>query len=118
MRKAASGAGPRARAEPRTPPAEPLLWSFDGPLSRCLADLEDTLRRALVQIGDVAAVAVLIELSLPALRQRVEAGDAIQPAWSQFLERVTHRYGLPAAPRVRHVRTPGPLAVLVIAYRS
>jgi len=96
----------------------PLVWSFDGPFATCLADLEDALRRAIVQIGDVSSLVVLIEISLPALKRRVEAGDRIQPAWGQFLERVSGRYGLPSAPRTRHVRTDGPLAMLVVAYRS
>jgi hypothetical protein len=96
----------------------PLIWAFDGPFATCLADLEDALRRAIVQVGDVASIAVLVELSLPALQHRVEAGDAIQPAWGQFLERLSDRYGLPTAPRVRHVRTRGPLVMLFIAYRS
>ena len=94
------------------------MWAFDGPFTRCLSDLEDALRRAIVQVGDVASIAVLIELSLPALLHRVEQGDTIQPAWGQFLERLSGRYGLPAAPRVRHVRSAGPLATLVVAYRS
>ena len=98
--------------------AAPMVWAFDGPFATCLADLEDALRRALVQVGDVAALAVLIELSLPALKDRVAAGDAIQPAWGRFLARLPERYGLPAAPRVRHLRTRGPLATLVIAFRS
>ena len=80
--------------------------------------MEDTLRRAIVQVGDVARIAVLIELSLPALRVRVAAGDAIQPAWGRFLERLPRATGLPAAPRVRHLTKGGPLATLVIAYRS
>ena len=96
----------------------PYTWVFDGPFNGCLADLEDTLRRALVQVGDVSAIAVLIELSLPALQRRVAAGDTIQPAWGRFLERLADRYGLPDAPRVRHVRRAGPLAMLVVAYRS
>src|SRR5258707_15046233 len=96
----------------------PLVWTFDGPFATCLNDLEDTVRRAIVQIGDVSRVALLIELSLPALRARVEQGDAIQPAWSHFLDALTSRYGLPAAPRVRHLKTPGPLATLMIATRS
>ena len=102
-----------------TPPEQlpaPLVWAFDGPFERCLADLEDTLRRAIVRLGDVSRVALLIDLSLPALAQRVAAGDALQPAWGQFLERL-ERYGLPASPRVRHRREPGPLATLVIGYR-
>jgi hypothetical protein len=94
------------------------MWTFDGPFATCLADLEDALRRAIVQVGDVSPPAVLVELSLPALKRRVEAGDAVQPAWGQFLERLSDRYGLPTAPRVRHVRTAGPLAMLVVAYRS
>jgi hypothetical protein len=40
--------------------------------------------RALVQVGDVASIAVLVELSLPALMRRVQEGDAIQPAWGRF----------------------------------
>jgi hypothetical protein len=105
-----------------TPPAVsvggPLVWAFDGPLTTCLADVEDALRRAIVQIGDVASLVVLIEISLPALKRRVEAGDAVQPAWGNFLSRVSARYGLPSVPRVRPVRTDGPLAMLVVAYRS
>ena len=96
----------------------PLVWSFDGPLDRCLADLEDALRRAILLVGDVSRIALLIDLSLPALMQRVRAGDALQPAWSDFVRRVNDDYGLPASPRVRHLRTPGPLATLVVAYRS
>ena len=96
---------------------EPLVWTFDdGPFERCLADLEDTLRRAIVRIGDVSRLALLIELSLPALQRRLDAGDALQPAWGRFLDGVA-RYGLPAPPRVRHRRGAGPLATLVIAYR-
>jgi hypothetical protein len=95
----------------------PLVWTFDGPFERCLADLEDTLRRAIVMVGDVSRLALLIDLSLPALKQRVEAGDALQPAWGHFLERM-QRYGLPATPRVRHRREAGPLATLVIGYRN
>ncbi len=95
----------------------PLVWTFDGPFERCLADLEDTLRRALVMVGDVSRLALLIDLSLPALKQRVEAGDALQPAWGRFLERM-QRYGLPDAPRVRPRREAGPLATLVIGYRN
>ena len=95
----------------------PLVWTFDGPFERCLADLDDTLRRALVMVGDAARLALLIDLSLPAVKRRVEAGDRLQPAWGLFLERIS-AYGLPALPRVRHLRRPGPLATLVLAYRS
>ena len=96
----------------------PLVWTFDGAFGRCLADMEDALRRAIVQVGDVASIAVLIEISLPKLKRRVAAGDSIQPAWGQMLERMSDRYGLPAPPRVRPSGTEGPLATLVIAYRS
>jgi hypothetical protein len=80
--------------------------------------MEDALRRAIVQVGDVARVLVAIDVSLPALAARMQAGDALQPAWSQFLHRIASRYGLPKPPRVRYVKTAGPLAALVIAYRS
>jgi len=109
---------------PMHPPASnvdvggPLIWTFDGPFERCLGDIEDALRRAIVQIGDVSSIAVLIELSLPALRRRVDAGESIQPAWTRFLERLSGRYGLPAPPRVRSHKGAGPLATLVVAYRS
>ena len=95
----------------------PLVWTFDGPFERCLADLEDALRRAIVLVGDVSRVALLIDLSLPALQRRVVAGDTLQPAWGRFNERLAG-YGLPALPRVRHLRAPGPLATLVVAYRN
>jgi hypothetical protein len=95
----------------------PLVWTFDGPFERCLDDLEDSLRRAIVMIGDVSRVALLIELSLPALQARLRAGDRIQPAWGRFVERLSG-YGLPSFPRVRHLRAHGPLATLVVAYRS
>ena len=96
----------------------PLTWAFDGSFAVSLADLEDTLRRAIVQVGDVARVLVVIELSLPALKARLTAGDKIQPAWGAFLARVTSGYGLPAPPRLRYHTREAPLFVLVIAYRS
>jgi hypothetical protein len=95
----------------------PLVWTFDGPFERSLDDLEATLRRAIVMVGDVSRLALLIDLSLPALQGRVRAGDALQPAWGLFLERLSG-YGLPTPPRVRHLRRSGPLATLVVAYRS
>ncbi len=112
-----SAAALRAMASRSHLPA-PLVWTFDGPFERCLADIEDALRRAIVLIGDVSRIALLVEFSLPALKQRVAAGDALQPAWSRFVERIDKAYGLPAFPRVRHLRTRGPLATLVVAYRS
>ena len=96
----------------------PLVWSFDGAFATCLADAEDALRRAIVQVGDIASIVVLVELSLPALKRRVAAGDTIQPAWGSFLERLGSRYGLPAAPRVRYAPRAGPVATLVVAYRE
>ena len=98
--------------------AGPFVWTFDETFVDCIADMEDTLRRAIVQLGDVESVVVLIELSLPALRQRIDAGESIQPAWTRFLERLSGRYGLPIPPRVRPHKDAGPLATLVVAYRS
>ena len=92
---------------------EPLA-ALPAPACEC----RHALRRAIVQVGAVASIGVLVVLSLPALKRRVAAGDAIQPAWGLFLERLGSRYGLPVAPRVRHVRRAGPLATLVVAYRS
>jgi hypothetical protein len=99
-------------------PVVPLVWTFDGTLGECLADVEDTLRRAIPQLGDVGGIAVAVDLSLPALAARVRQGDALQPAWSGFVERLTHRYGLPAAPRIRHRVERGPLATLIIVFRG
>ncbi|MEP6678070.1 MAG: hypothetical protein ABJB78_02140 [Betaproteobacteria bacterium] len=96
----------------------PFVWTFDDTLANTLGDIEDTLRRAIVQLGDVASIVVLIEVSLPALRRRVDAGETIQPAWSRFVERMAGRYGLPAPPRIRPHKGAGPLATLVVAYRS
>ena len=96
----------------------PLVWAFDGTLAQCLADVEDALRRAIVEVGDVASIAVLVELSLPALDRRVRAGDRLQPAYAEFVARLGSRYGLQRAPRLRHVRHEGPLATVVVAYRS
>jgi hypothetical protein len=107
----------RAREREIEPLPAPLVWTFDGPFERCLDDLDDSLRRALVLIGDVSRVASLIDLSLPALLARVRAGDTVQPAWGRFTDRIS-AYGLPTFPRVRHLREPGPLATLVVAYRS
>lgn len=108
-----------ARREPRFADEalpEPLVWTFDGPIAACLADAEDTLRRAISLVGDVSRIAVLLDVALPALKQRVDAGDPLQPAFSRFLERVG-RYGLPASPRVRPLRGAGPLLTLIVAYR-
>lgn len=113
-----SAASPRPRHHRRADISEPLVWTFDGAFARCLADVEDALRRAIVQLGDIGSIAVLLELSLPALKRRIDAGDAIQPAWGDFLARMATRYGLPAAPRVRHVRHAAPLLTMVVAYRS
>jgi len=110
----------RKRSPPQ--PAEdiggPLVWTFDGAFATCLADMEDALRRAIVQVGDVSSIAVLIELSLPKLQRRVVAGDVIQPAWSRFLAQLSDRYGLPSPPRIRALDREGPMVTLVIAYRG
>jgi len=108
----------RHRRQDVRPTQGPLVWTFDGPFGTCLADIEDTFRRAIVQVGDVSRIAVMIELSLPALRTRMHAGDAIQPAWSHFVGAMASRYGLPTAPRIRYLKTRATLATLVIAYRS
>jgi hypothetical protein len=110
----------KAEQRPPTRPATqgPLVWTFDGAFETCLADLEDTLRRALVQVGDVARIAVMIEVSLPALQSRLKGGETLQPAWSRFLNALSERYGLPAVPRVRYLKKAAALATLVIAYRS
>ena len=100
------------------PVAAPLVWSFDGRLADVLADIEDTLRRAIIQVGDVARIGVLIELSLPKLLACVKAGESVQPAWGQFLGSVGQRYGLPKPPRLRYLRSAGPLATLIVGYRS
>jgi hypothetical protein len=102
---------------PRDPVPEPLVWTFDGPFATCLDDVEDTLRRAIVQLDDVAAMVAALDLSLPALAARVAAGDAVQPAWRGFLDRIA-RCGLPTPVRVRPLAEPGPLATLVLVYRS
>lgn len=96
----------------------PLVWVFDGRFADALADLEDALRRAIVQVGDVARVLVAIELSLPALKRRMEAGDALQPAWGEFVRRAASRYGLPGVPRIKYGTDAGPLLTMIIAYRS
>ena len=115
MTRASSHA--RARSARVDGIAAPLIWTFDGRFVTCLSDAEDTLRRAIPMLGDVARVAILIELSLPALKQRFEKGDAIQPAWGRFMANLA-RYGLPDTPRIRHTRGMGPVVTLVIAYRS
>lgn len=107
----------RERSRPRDS-VDPLIWTFDGPFAVCLTEIEDTLRRLIVQLDDVAGIAIALDISLPALALRVRAGDALQPAWSAFLDRIATRYGLPRALRVRHRADRGPLATLVVVYRS
>lgn len=116
MNAALAGRRPvRDKARPALP--EPLVWTFDGPLQRTLDDLEHTLRRALVMVGDVQRIALLVDVSLPALAARVRAGDAVQPTWSRFVARLG-ACGIPGTPRIRHLKDAGPLATLVVAYRS
>jgi hypothetical protein len=108
----------RAVAPPAAPSSGPLVWTFDGPFAVCLADVEDALRRTIVQLDEVSGIAVGLDLSLPALAARVRAGDRLQPTWSAFLARIAQRYGLPCRLRVRHRTDIGPLVTLVIVYRS
>ena len=119
MKKSRNGhrVGRRAKGQDARIEA-PLVWTFDGPFTLCLQDMEDTFRRAIIQVGDISRILVQIDLSLPTLKPRVDAGEAIQPAWGQFVDRLSHGYGLPIAPRVRHLGARGPLATMVIAYRS
>jgi hypothetical protein len=91
------------------------LWTFGGPLGAA-SPTSGTRYGGGRADRDAARIALLIDLSLPALKARLDAGDRLQPAWGRFLDRMT-RYGLPAQPRVRHLRSAGPLATLVIAYR-
>ena len=119
MKRLRNGRRSQPRRKERDDGVEaPLVWTFDGPFTLCLQDMEDTFRRAIIQVGDVSRILVQIDLSLPALKPRVDAGEAIQPAWGQFVERLSHGYGLPVAPRLRHLAARGPLATMVIAYRS
>ena len=111
-----SGARKAGQAYAGTP--APLVWVFDGRFADALGDLEDALRRAIVQVGDVARVLVAIELSLPALKRRIDAGDTLNPAWAEFVARAASRYGLPAAPRIKYGTDAGPLLKMIIAYRS
>lgn len=101
-----------------SPLPPPLVWAFNGAFASSLADLEDTLRRALVQVGEIRQIAVAVELSLPALQSRVSAGEQVQPAWGEFLQRAASRYGLPRPPQVRHRKDAAPLLTLIVAYRS
>ena len=39
------------------------MWTFDGPFVTCLFDMEDTLRRTIVQIGDVSRIALMISVN-------------------------------------------------------
>ena len=95
-------------------------WTFDGALADCLADMEDALRRAIVQVGDVV-VDRRPDRALASWRSSVASMPATRssPAWSQFLERMIG----PLRTALRHRAcarwtTEGPLATLVIAYRS
>jgi hypothetical protein len=118
MKRPVGANGGTHRADRPDPRLEaPLVWTFDGPFVTCLQDMEDTFRRAIVQIGDVSRIVVQIDLSLPALKPRIDAGEAVQPAWGHFLDRFSQRYGLPDGPRVRPLTAAGPLATMVIAYR-
>ena len=93
MKRTLSGNGRRpAKKNPDAEIEAPLIWTFDGPFATCLADMEDTFRRAIIQVGDVSRIAVQIDLSLPALKPRIDAGETIQPAWGDFVDRLTRRF--------------------------
>jgi hypothetical protein len=79
--------------------------------------MEDALRRAIVQVGDVSSIVVQIELSLRRsaprrCRRRHPAGVGT------ISGRAFDRYGLPSAARCERWIAKGPLATLVIAYRT
>ena len=122
MRRSTTRCRARRRGEPRRDarralPA-PLVWTFDGPFERCLADLDDTLRRALVLVGDVVAGRAA---DRPLAAGAAAACRGRRPRCSRpgaASSNASPRYGLPAEPRVRHLRAAGPLATLVVAYRS
>ena len=95
------------------------MWTFDGAFAECLADMEDALRRAIVQVGDVASIAVLIEISLPDAeasrrRRRCDPAGVGADAWSGCRSGTDCRRRRGCA----HLDVEGPLATLVIAYRS
>ena len=106
-RRQAPSRGPcsnrRGRARAIEPLPAPLVWTFDGPFERCLDDLDDSLRRAIVLIGDVSRVALLIDLSLPALLARV-ARRRPRAAGLGPLHRAHRRLRPADLPRVRHLR--------------
>ena len=110
--RAARGArrerGVAAQRRAATLPA-PLVWTFDGPFERCLADIEDTLRRAIVLIGDVVARRLadrpVAAGAAGARRRRRRAAARLGALHRAALG----RYGLPCLPRVRPMRTAGPL---------
>ena len=64
--------GPRRTSARGDRVEAPLVWTFDGPFALCLQDMEDTFRRAIVQVGDVSRILVQIDLSLPTLKPRVD----------------------------------------------
>jgi len=95
----------------------PLIWTFAGPFATCLADMEDTFRRAIIQVGDVSRIAVQ--------DRSVAAGaEEARPTRENRSSPQGNNSSTPDAalrparrPRVRHVKTGGPLATMVIAYR-
>ena len=100
----------RRRRAARAPIGAPLIWTFDGPFARCLADIEDTLRRAIVQVGDVSRRRRADRrCRCRRCKRRVDAGRrAATGVGRSSSSASSHRYGLPAPPRVRHSRTAGP----------
>ena len=110
MRTARAAAGGR-------PLPSPLVWTFDGPFDRCLADAEDTLRRAIVH-GRRRVARRAAGRPVAAGAAAARAGRRRRAAGLGPLPRNIERYGLPAAPRVRHLRGDGPLLTLLVAYRN
>ena len=86
----------------------PLVWTFDGPFATCLADIEDTLRRAIVQVGDVSRDR-RADRSVAAGAQAARRRGRSDAAGMGTVRRTpAQRYGLPAGPRVRHLQDGGP----------
>jgi hypothetical protein len=96
----APGAGVASAGRAATGRRGPSSGRSTAPFATCLTDIEDTLRRAIVQVGDIASIVILIELSLPALsaaskpairssRRGNNSSSACRPLW------------LPTPPRAR-----------------
>ena len=91
-RRACARSGSAMRAVPPAQAAAALPRRWSGPSTARSSAASPTSRTRCAarscMVGDVSRVALLIDLSLPALQRRVDAGDALQPAWGRFLERL------------------------------